>query len=400
MPDPAYTKLPGSGLRRDGGVVASHYERSTLWLGADHLLVVDEAWTEQRIRRFSLKDIQALSLCRTNGYLIWNCVNAGLCAALLAGVLGVEDPVGRGFFGFLLGLIGLIALIHLARGPTSVGHLQTAIQTIELPSLGRVRRARKVLARLVPLVEAAQGALTGEEAQARVIAQLQQGITTRAAGATAARRPVVAINSYAGGWHRWLYLALILDGGLTLGTLVSNTVGWISLSMVVTLLVTFLNVVALVKQNGSRVVSRLRVLTWWAMGYGALGLVVGSVMGFAFGMANPGSAHSQLDFIEYLAAKDPFEQIWYGVMLCVSGTIALVLGLLGSIWVRQRLLDPAPIEAAPPPVIRPPSLPLPTAADPALNPAGFAPPKLPAASTPPAPPSVESGPANEPPRDA
>jgi hypothetical protein len=56
---------------------------------------------------------------------------------------------------------------NLLLGPTCVCHLKTAVQTEELPSLRRLRRARKVLARLRPLIVAAQGELTLGEIAAR-----------------------------------------------------------------------------------------------------------------------------------------------------------------------------------------------------------------------------------------
>jgi hypothetical protein len=69
-------------------------------------------------------------------------------------------------------------------GPTCVCHLKTAVQTEELTPLRRLRRARKVLARVRPLIVAAQGELTPEEIAARMAQPSQPGAATEA-GASA-----------------------------------------------------------------------------------------------------------------------------------------------------------------------------------------------------------------------
>jgi hypothetical protein len=73
-------------------------------------------------------------------------------AVVLWGITGV----------FLLGLI-----IHLLLGPTCVCHVQTAVQTEKLPSLKRLRKARKILNQLKPLIAAVQGELPAQELAVR-----------------------------------------------------------------------------------------------------------------------------------------------------------------------------------------------------------------------------------------
>jgi hypothetical protein len=47
-------------------------------------------------------------------------------------------------------------------------HLRTAVQIEELPSLNRIRRTRRVLDRVRPLIVAAQGPLAPEEISGRM----------------------------------------------------------------------------------------------------------------------------------------------------------------------------------------------------------------------------------------
>jgi hypothetical protein len=77
--------------------------------------------------------------------------------------LSQGNTVGTIVAGSFAALFLLAMLINVAMGPTSVCHLRTAVQTEELPSLNRVRRARKVLDRLRPFIAQAQGQLSPEE---------------------------------------------------------------------------------------------------------------------------------------------------------------------------------------------------------------------------------------------
>lgn len=180
MPKPPkeYQKLPGQGTRSLALVVS---ERSRLWLATDHILyVVNQAYSE-RYRRFYFRDIQAIVVCKTRTGLITNIVLLaliGLFALAATGFLVSKsndlEPIG-GVFLFL-GFILLVALgVNLMRGPTCVCKLQTAVQTEELPSLGRLWTARKVLRILKPKIEEAQGVLAPEELAARFAERLAAG---------------------------------------------------------------------------------------------------------------------------------------------------------------------------------------------------------------------------------
>jgi hypothetical protein len=58
-------------------------------------------------------------------------------------------------------------LLNLALGPTTVCYLKTAVQIELLPSIVRLRKARKVLNIVRPLVVNAQGELAPAELAAR-----------------------------------------------------------------------------------------------------------------------------------------------------------------------------------------------------------------------------------------
>jgi hypothetical protein len=156
-----YQRLPG---RRLTSLMARH----SLWLGEDHLLKVTLNGYREEYRRFFFRDIGAFVVCRTRRWMIWNLSLGG--AALVFGLIGAalvfgggsSDAEGFGFFLLMFpaafSLLGLI--INLLRGPTCSFIIQTAVQSQEIPSVGRIRTAEKVIARLTPLVQAAQPAAT------------------------------------------------------------------------------------------------------------------------------------------------------------------------------------------------------------------------------------------------
>ncbi len=84
--------------------------------------------------------------------------------SIVLGMLGLAIGVPALFVPFAAavactiaaGICFLLAAASFLRGPTCRCTLSTAVQTQDLPSLNRVRTARKVLARIRPFIEAAQ----------------------------------------------------------------------------------------------------------------------------------------------------------------------------------------------------------------------------------------------------
>ena len=148
-----YRRLPGTGKS------AVHYIR--LYEGPDHLLQITTSGYHETYKRFYYRDIQAVVLRKTDRWWLWGLILGvpGVLAVLIGLLLG-----GGG--GILLGLVGTIlffvAGLGFAGGPSCEGFIRTAVQTERLLSVGRLRRARKILARLQPLIAAAQGPLSAE----------------------------------------------------------------------------------------------------------------------------------------------------------------------------------------------------------------------------------------------
>ncbi|MEY2881813.1 MAG: hypothetical protein RLZZ15_4193 [Verrucomicrobiota bacterium] len=147
-----YTRLTrnASGL----GVMTS------LWLGPDHLMIVRSTGYTENYSRVMLRDIKGHFLTR-NDRRTWFAATWAVVAGI-AGIVFVvalvnrETPIGSPIF-LALGVVGLV-WNHLL-GPGAKLFVVTGVQTLPVPSLVRLKQARRVLAKLHPLIAAAQADL-------------------------------------------------------------------------------------------------------------------------------------------------------------------------------------------------------------------------------------------------
>jgi hypothetical protein len=170
-----YRRLPGR-----GGFV---FYKSRLWQGRDHLLLVNSTGVTESYKRLYFRDIQAIVVQRTQTGKIWNYVFAGIIFILLipvaAGTFGMIWSGGRDwsaavsaafvicsiFFVFFLVLL----LMNFLRGATCIVHVKTAVQTAPLPSVTRLRTARKVIERIKPAIDGAQAVTTSPAAETAAV---------------------------------------------------------------------------------------------------------------------------------------------------------------------------------------------------------------------------------------
>lgn len=158
---PSYTKLPGRGWTWTGP--------SGVWLGDDHILLVRSRTFLETYRRFFFNDIQGIIVRRTDIGKIWN----GIWALFLLIFTLLSLAFGNVGMIVMLSLAApfLIALIvNLALGPTCAVHVRTAVQTERVPAVSRISAAKKLIARIEPLLAAAQGGQPGEQLMAELAA--------------------------------------------------------------------------------------------------------------------------------------------------------------------------------------------------------------------------------------
>jgi hypothetical protein len=158
MAEREYRRLTRTRTRSVFGIVST--ARTSLWLGKDHLLCIDMAGYAETYKRFYFRDIQAIYFRRTIEWLIVALILGAFAAMLgLLAILG-GNAIVAWICGSLGGLLTLGLLLDLLAGPTCKAYLRTAVQTEDLVSVHRVRKARQILERLRPLIAAAQGQLT------------------------------------------------------------------------------------------------------------------------------------------------------------------------------------------------------------------------------------------------
>ncbi|MEW6364849.1 MAG: hypothetical protein AB1714_09445 [Acidobacteriota bacterium] len=146
-----YRRLPGVGR----GMV----RHTRLYLGRDHLLLVESAGYSEDYKRFYFQDIQAFVCRRTRRRSWWSAVLTIPIALGAAAIFASSEGALRVMWAVLGSPFVVALLVNLLRGPTCVTHVHTPVQIVKLASLGRLRRARKVIGRLQVVIESVQGAV-------------------------------------------------------------------------------------------------------------------------------------------------------------------------------------------------------------------------------------------------
>lgn len=146
---PAYRKL--TRLKRGLGTM------SQLALGADHLLHVISTGYTETYRRFYLRDIQGILVVHTARRAIWTAV---LCSAALFAILIIlANGGGMMPIGIVFGVTVALLAWNLLRGGGCRLVIMTAVQQESVAAVTRLPKAKRVLAELRPLIEAAQADL-------------------------------------------------------------------------------------------------------------------------------------------------------------------------------------------------------------------------------------------------
>jgi len=194
MPDKEYQRLTRARSRSEFAV--AFISRSSLWLGKDHLLYIETSGYTETYKRFYFRDIQAVLLVATKRRAIWNWVLGAPMTIFLMLLLGTlagrsnSNTVAITIYAICASVFAVPLLINNILGRSCICHLRTAVQMEELSSLNRLRRARRVLNRIRPLIVGAQGELSPAEIPARLRAAVESpDVATPAPGVTASPSP-------------------------------------------------------------------------------------------------------------------------------------------------------------------------------------------------------------------
>ncbi len=146
--------------------------RSSLWIARDHLLNVDSNRYTESYKRFYFQDIQAIIVRKNGRRSFWNSLLLVLIVFYFGAFLYFNgrtidaDAIPALILG--VGFLVVPFILNNLMGATCTCTLQTAVQKEDLPSLNRMPRVNRVLARVRPLIAAAQGQLSREEIAAGV----------------------------------------------------------------------------------------------------------------------------------------------------------------------------------------------------------------------------------------
>ena len=217
-----YRKLPG---RRRGMI-----RGASVWLGADHVLLVKSLRFREEYKRYHLRDIQAIAPAGAPRFhlsirsialaLVW--LFAYLAAAATERVSGTRFTIYLWVGAALLtGTWAIVSGVFSCRC-----RIYTAVSSDELPSVYRSWTARRFVAELEPYIAAAQGMLEGNGAEA-VESYTVGPPRTLPPEASAGAAPGSRMGEPPRPWAAYALIASLVAGGAA-DLLLLRTTGWMA----------------------------------------------------------------------------------------------------------------------------------------------------------------------------
>ena len=304
----------------------------SLWQGADHLLHIFSRFGIEDYKRFYFSDIQAIITRKTSIGKVQNIILGCLILLFLLPAYLFDGGWSIFYIG-ISAIMFIFLLVNLFLGPTCETRLMTAVQTEKLQSLHRLNTTFRVLDRIRPQIQQAQGTLTREELDK---------IPIRPAGRRAApgpgqpgASPMGAVKHDDGRVHIILFVLLLIDGLLvTAEFFISHVVPTI-LSSVASLCIGIFVIIAIVRQHNSDLPGSLRTITWATLGFVGVTFIVGYIVGMAFAFKNPSIAYNQWEIVKAISSLSPWDsplKLGYNILVLCG---AFFLGIPGLI-IQQR----------------------------------------------------------------
>jgi hypothetical protein len=321
----------------------------TLWMGPDHLLLIDSKRVTEDYKRFYYEDIQRFIVQKTHRGKILNLLTGSGFLTMGFWACQSDGPVS-----ILLGLVAasfLIGLLYnLFLGPTGLCAITTAVQTEALPSLNRVRNAHRAIERLRPRIEDAQG----------VITEIPGTIDPQASVKSFPDRPPLLATKKRyekGAVHRLLFLLLFADAAATTAAYLDGHIGITLLHMGISLAMAIVVIIAIVRQHGSAMPQSIKSITWSALVYTGISWVAGYAIYVAALVKNPALLRSgnQWEQLKYISTISLWESSWHTGVYAASVSVALILGISGLLLllhycsVSGNWRDSAKASSMPPP---------------------------------------------------
>ncbi|MEZ0276915.1 MAG: hypothetical protein ACAH88_18545 [Roseimicrobium sp.] len=350
-------------------LAGTHGGSGSLWQGPDHLLVIEGKGlllaVSEVYRRLDYKNIQALTLTPTRGY-IWMAVLLGVGALIFA--LLTWATLGQEIFipislGLPAGLLLILLAVHLARGQTCACTVQTSVQVLRLKALGRLHTAQPVIQRLEALCMEHQKGLP----------VVEPGAVAAAAAASGTAFPPSMFAPMAGAKPPWSGSGWVLVAGLLAiawalllgGELFMDGMFFTTMNMMIGCGSAIVGIVALVRSYQQSVPGGLATALWGGLAMHLLAAMALFALAVA-GTANAAGDRTPIEVIEanQRTSEDAFKHLalfqfdqagpWGWAFLA----LALILACLGAMQLmyaprRKAALDATPAAAPPPPLSMP-----------------------------------------------
>ncbi|MGD1090469.1 MAG: hypothetical protein ABSB35_00600 [Bryobacteraceae bacterium] len=139
-----------------------------LWLGANHILLVNSTHFAEVYRHFALSDIQAIVVTSLAERTVLQVIGALAAIAWTSAVLVVDSIFLKIFFAATGTCALAVVIADIVRGPRCMCYLQTAVSQERLAPVSRLRQAERFLTRIQPAIEAVQGSLAPDHLTAEL----------------------------------------------------------------------------------------------------------------------------------------------------------------------------------------------------------------------------------------
>ena len=344
-----------------------HLAGGTLWEGPDHLLFIERtgwplAFTES-YRRVDYAKIQAISYARTRWFIFLLILLMVLLALVSWALWALRDTTpGLVIFGALTAVVAVMTVVHLARGPTCICKIQTAVQVLHLRSLNRLRPTLRCVARLTQLCLQHQGgqALSPEVLAAAEASPLAVSSAAATSGFIRGPKP-----PYPGSLLVKIGLPLLLVGGLMmLAEPFIQHLGFFFASGLVGGAADILVLLALAWMSRYTLPPSLKISLWGAM----VNVILSFVAGYALLMKSTfttmqstlrgvrgKSIDANMDFWRWMSDATLADMGWIGWLWMACGAFAILFAIIGlpAGFFGASTAGPA----APPPLAPPPAPP-------------------------------------------
>ncbi|HEY1847910.1 MAG TPA: hypothetical protein VGG37_01830 [Opitutaceae bacterium] len=159
-------------LTRNSSSLAGY---TSLWAASDHLLIAFSSGYNERYSRIEFRDVKAFIVTDSSRRGVWTTIYAGMTGLALLVSLSFLISKSSFYISGILFVLGLVGLgVNASLGPACEVFVVTDVQVTKVPALRRLRKARKVLYQLEPLIGEAQAGAADPAAAPEQVPPLPQ----------------------------------------------------------------------------------------------------------------------------------------------------------------------------------------------------------------------------------